>query len=249
MPNPFERRSSSIDSPRFETACGVIVSAFSAHWAKLARSRRDVAAERETCFFAGSSAARATMARRFYRREHAKEIAALTDAQVRASLAPRLGHAARYWVDHPELIDNGLEGSLLRELPTKEYVTIVHSYHDRAYLIDRYPGERVLYDDLYERVCAGFSVGGTLRIYKSTGEPFGLAEARSVRAGVRDELVSGARSAGDGGNWETSLPAQELRTPGFEREDLSCVVVIEVREVIALSKSPSVHQPRSRSCR
>ncbi len=39
-------------------------------------------------------------------------------------------------------------------------------------MVDRYPGDRVAYDDLYERLLSGFSCGGVLRIFKSTGERF-----------------------------------------------------------------------------
>jgi hypothetical protein len=98
-------------------------------------------------------------------------------------------------------------------------------------LIDRYPGERGLYDDLYERMLSGFSSGGILRIYKATGERFTPSEARSARAGIRRDLLQGIASAGDEDPWVFNMQARVCwQSAAFEGEDLERVVIAEVND-------------------
>ena len=222
-------------SKKFETAKQCVIAAFATHWRKILRSRRDIARERADCFFAGSASARERMARNFYGREHARQLASLSDTEIRELLSPWLDHAVQTWLDEGNEI--GPEGAdFLAELPTAEYVSIVSQHYVACplfgtLLVDRYPGERVLYDDLYERLLSGFSVGGVLRIYKSTGESFTPSEARSVRAGIRNDLLSGIDSAGDDDPWVFDMNAEgKWETEGFEGEDLTRVVIVEVND-------------------
>ena len=222
-------------SKRLELARQNVVAAFATHWRRILRSRKDIARERADCFFAGSASARERMARKFYSREHAQQMASLNVTEIRETLEPWLDHALRSWLDEDD--DVGPEGdSLLAELPTAEYVSIVSPHHTAcpllgSMLVDRYPGERAGYDDLYERMLSGFSSGGVLRIYKSTGERFTPSEARSVRAGIRDDLLSGIESAGDDDPWVFDMEAEgNWETAGFEGEDLTRVVIVEVND-------------------
>jgi hypothetical protein len=123
-------------------------------------------------------------------------VTSLSTTEIRETLGPWLERALRYWLEKYDDIGDPEGDGFLAELPTAEYVSIIHSHHSFAgrMLIDRYPGERVLYDDLYERLRSGFSSGGVLRIYKATGERFTPSEARSVRAGIRRDLLAGSRA-------------------------------------------------------
>ena len=151
-------------------------------------------------------------------------MAALTDAEVVEILAPWLDHAVRYALDeHDGDLDRFLD-----ELPLAEYVTIIHDFGSAKPLIDRYPGERVLYDDLYERLLGGVSCGGVVRVYKSTGEPFSGSEIRSALAGIKRDLLGGMDEAGDDA-WEIHLDCG-CENEGFEDEDRDRVVLVVVTE-------------------
>jgi hypothetical protein len=140
-------------------------------------------------------------------------------------------HALRYWLDEYDHIGDPKGDDFLAELSTAEYVSIVCLHHTGSMLIDRYPGERVFYDDLYERMLSGFSSGGVLRIYKATGERFTPSEARSARAGIRRDLLQGIASAGDEDPWVFNIQAQVCwQSAGFEGEDLDRVVIAEVND-------------------
>ena len=77
----------------------------------------------------------------------------------------------------------------------------------------------------------GVSSGGVLRIYKATGERFTPFEARSVRAGIRRELLEGIADAGDEEPWVFDMEAEgNWETAGFEGEDLEHVVIAEVND-------------------
>lgn len=216
-----------------EAARQRVVAAFQHHWGKLLRSRRDIAKEREDYFLAGSSTARARLSRRFYSREHARQMGCLTPTEARESLSPWLEHAVRYWLDECSHIGYPDGDDFLAELPTAEYVSIVTAHESFAgrTLIDRYPGERFPYDDLYERMLSGYSRGGVLRIYKSTGEGFTSSEARSALAGIVRELHMGIADAGDEDPWVFSTQLQSSwQTVGFAGEDCSRVVICEVND-------------------
>lgn len=213
---------------RFDAARGRVVAAFAAHWSRIARSRKDIAKERADHFFAGSRSAKERLARAFYGREHARQMARLNDTEIQELLSPWLEHALRYWLDWYDQIGDPAGDDFLAELPTAEYVSIVTRPHSGAVLIDRYPGERVLYDDLYERMLAGFSTGGVLRIYKSTGERFTPSESRSARAGIIRDLRAGIMSTGDEDDRILDTQSEGLwDVAGFEGEDRDRVVMIE----------------------
>ena len=115
-------------SKKFETARQCVIAAFSAHWRKIFRSRRDIAKERSDCFFAGSASARERMARNSYDREHARQLASFSDTEIRELLSPWLNHAVQTWLDEGNEI--GSEGDdFLAELPTAEYVSIVSPHY------------------------------------------------------------------------------------------------------------------------
>lgn len=223
--------SPSIDS--VELARQRVVGAFTTHWRRILRRRKDIAMERAGFFLAGSASAQERLARNFYGREHAQQMASLSTTEIRETLSPWLEHALRYWLDEYEHIGDPEGDNFLAELPTAEYVSIVYLHESFAgrMLIDRYPGERVGYDDLYERMLSGFSRGGILRIYKSTGELFTGSESRSARAGIMLDLREGIVSAGDGDPWVFNRQAQVFsNSDGFEGEDLDRVVVVEVND-------------------
>lgn len=210
-----------------------VIAAFAAHWRRIKRSRKDIAKERADCFLAGSASVRERMARRYYSREHAQMMASLSTTEIRETLSPWLEHALRYWLDDYNEIGNPEGDNFLAELPTAEYVSIVypHSSFAGRMLIDRYPGERVLYDDLYERMLSGFSSGGVLRLYKATGERYTPSEARSARAGIRRDLLSGIASDGGDEPWVFDMEAEGTwETEGFEGEDFERVVMVEVND-------------------
>lgn len=223
-------RSKKAASRRLKRAQECVVGAFATHWRKILRSRKDMVKERVGCFFAGSALARKRLAHNYYGREHVRQMAGLSTAEIREMLSPWLEPAARYWIDDFGL----LKKNFLSELPTAEYVSVICLHHSGVLLIDRYPGGRVLYDDLYERMLGGYSTGGVLRIYKSTGERFTPFEARSVRAGIRRDLLSGIRSTGDDDPWTFNMNGEgcmeALETPGFEEEDFNRVVIVEVND-------------------
>ncbi len=211
-----------------------VVSAFATHWKRILRTRRDLVKERADCFFAGSVSVQKRIAREFYGREHAREMANLDAKQILDLLAPWLEPAVQYWRDDGWL----LGGNFLAELVTAEYVTIVDG-HGRSgrplvsgRLIGRYPGNGdVAYDDLYERLLSGFSIGGVLRVYKSTGERFTPFEARSARAGIRRDLLDGIASAGDDDPWGFNMNAEGQYPSGnIEEEDFGRVIIVEAND-------------------
>jgi hypothetical protein len=216
-----------------EAARRRVVAAFAAHWGRIVRSRKDIAKERADFFFAGSPSARERLARGFYGREHARQMASFTVTDIRESLSPWLEHALRYWLDEYDQIGDPDGDDFLAELPTAEYVSIVspHDSFTPGTLIDRYPDERALYDDLYERMLSGFSRGGVLRIYKSTGERFTPSESRSARVGIVRDLRTGIASAGDEDPWvfNTQLKGS-WESADFNGEDLDRVVIVEVND-------------------
>lgn len=233
-----QRRYSSSEVKMLELARARVIAAFAGHWSRALRSRKDITKERTDCFLAGSNSALERLARSFYGREHARQMASLNTMEIRETLGPWLEHALRYWLDNYSEIGDPAGDNFLAELPTAEYVTIVYSHHSCAgsrpedrVLIDRYPGERVVYDDLYERMLAGFSRGAVLRIYKATGERYTRAETRSVRAGIRRDLLSGIASAGGDEPWVFDMEAEgNWETEGFEGEDFERVVMVEVND-------------------
>lgn len=223
------RRASRSSIRHLELARQRVVSAFATHWRKILRSRKDIAKERADFFFAGSASARERLARDFYGREHAQQMASLSTTEIRETLSPWLEHALQYWLDEYDHIGDPEGDDFLAELPTAEYVSIVCPHHTGSMLIDRYPGERVFYDDLYERMLSGCSSGGVLRIYKATGERFTPSESRSARAGITRDLRDGIASAGDDDPWVFNMQSQVYwKSAGFESEDLERVVIVEV---------------------
>ena len=215
---------------KLELARQRVVAAFAAHWRRILRSRKDIAKTRADYIFAGSASARERLARSFYSHEHAEQMASLNTTEIRETLIPWLEYAIRYWLNHFGDIGNPEGDRFLSELPTAEYVSIIHQWHTGGMLIDRYPGDRYMYDDLYERLLSGFSIGGVLRIYKATGERFTPAEARSVRSGIKRDLLAGIASAGDDDQWAFDMEAEGILTAGFEGENLDRVVITEVND-------------------
>ena len=220
---------------KYETAKGRVVDAFATHWSKILQSRKDIALDRACHFLAGSESAQMRLARKFYGREHAKQMATLNANEIEYMLSPWLEHALQHYFEFYEDTATAQKYDFLAELPKAEYVSIVHLHGTRSDIedfpmIDRYPGDRVAYDDLYERLLSGVSCGGVLRIYKSTGERFSRSEARSVRAGIRRELLWGIADDGDDEvHWEFNMDAEGIwDSPGFEDEDFECVIVVEV---------------------
>jgi len=213
-----------------------VAKAFLDHWRSIRRSRRDLAKQHRDCFLAGSSTARLSLARRFYARDHVRHLADLTSAEVLTALAPWLDHAVRYAFETRR--NNAERRSFLNELPVAEYVTIIHFHGDHDWRVDPYPHEQGPYDDLYERVLAGRSSGGVIRLYKSTGEAFMRSEVRSVWAAMKNELLLGAESAGDETPWALHDNGRDFWVPDmelFQNEDSSRVVVVEVNEYDQLS--------------
>jgi hypothetical protein len=88
----------------------------------------------------------------------------------------------------------------VRSLVRAEYVVVFKSNSTRpgegAALVCPYPDESVVYGDLYELAASGFSTGGSLRIFKSTAEPFSASERRSAEAGMRRNFYEGADEDG-----------------------------------------------------
>lgn len=216
-------------SRNLELARERVIAAFATHWRKILRSRKDIAKERADFFFAGSASVQERIARNFYGRDHARQMASLSATEIIETLSPWLEHALRYWLDEYDHIGDRAGDAFLAELPTAEYVSIVSNHHTGSMLIDRYPGERVFYDDLYERMLSGYSSGGVLRIYKATGERFTPSESRSARAGIMRDLREGIASAGDEDPWVFNMQPQVYwQSAAFEGEDLECVVIVAV---------------------
>ena len=226
------RRASRPSTDNLELARQRVVRAFAAHWQRILRSRKDIAKKRADFFFAASASARDRLARNFYGREHAQRMAGLSATEIREMLSPWLERALRYWLDEYDHIGDPEGDDFLAKLPTAEYVSIVcpHQSFAGGLLIDRYPDERVLYDDLYERMLSGYSIGGALRIYKATGECFTASEKRSARAGIKQDLLHGIADAGDDDPWVFNMAAEGELTAGFEEEDLDRVVIVEVND-------------------
>ncbi len=224
----------SSSASRLKHARECVVTGFADHWRRVLRSRKDIAKERADCFFAGNPATQLRLARSFYGREHAHLMAKLSTAEIREMLSPWLEHALRHWQEWD------LADSYLAKIATAEYVSIIdRSCHGHiplpgfsgAPMVDRYPSNEVVYDDLYERLMSGFSCGGVLRIYKSTGERFTPFEARSARAGIRRDLLGGMASAGDDDPWDFNMNAEECwEISAFAGEDLNRVIVVEVND-------------------
>ena len=216
------------EQARLEVARQRVITAFENHWRRNLRSRKKMVKERADCFFAGSTSDRERMAERFYGRDHVQQMASLNDTEICETLEPWLKHALRYWLDR---YDDDDGDDFLDELSTSEYVCIVHSHCLVDFLIDRYPNDRAGYDDLYERMLAGISRGGVVRVYKSTGERFTPSEVRSVRAGIRCDLLTGIAEAGDDDPWViNTVPDWGYGTEGFDDEDFERVVIVEVND-------------------
>jgi hypothetical protein len=221
------------EAEKLEFAHQRVLAAFAAHWGRILQSDNDVASERAYGFLAGSASARERLSRSFYSREHARRMASLSPREIDETLQPWLGHALRYWLLDELGEFEGRGGTFLDELPTGEYVTIVcHHHRDGEASVDRYPGAHAYYDDLYERLLAGCSCGGVLRVYKSTGEVITPSEARSMRAGIKRELLSVIASEGSDYEWQFNMEAQDRWEIGdFEGEDSERVVVVEVNDL------------------
>ncbi len=177
-------------------ATALLCRSFSEHWkATVARQAggEDVAAEEAPCFLGGSPGARLRHARRFYSRAHCELMAALTEEETPAQLGallPRLLECA----SDPLVSRRRVEQErLLREVLTSEYVAFVRrAGRGRSWVAYRYPGGGY-YDDLYEWLAGGLSIGGRLELFKSTGEPFTPLERRSAMAGIRRDIIGQAR--------------------------------------------------------
>lgn len=188
----------------------LVVAGFMRHWRSvLTRVRRgeDVAAERAGRFLAVSAPARLRIAKRFYSEDHAARMAALEPAAVRELLSPWIDLAVDPNCDAPDSLfwlrwERPGE-SKCRSFPTSEYVMVVE-LHAGGTLVDRFPGDDAYYDDIYERVASGCSVGGRVRLFKATGEPFTPGETRSAQAAIRTSLLRTAKGEGDD-EWE-ALP-------------------------------------------
>jgi len=218
----------SSEDDRLEIPRQRVADAFANHWRGLLQSGEDISFDRSHCFFAGSPSAQAGMAVRFYGHEHVQKMASLTDIQIHETLSPWLENALRYWLDS---CDDDDGDDFLDRVATSEYVSIFHPHGRGSMRLGRYPDDRAEYDDLYERTLAGVSVGGVLRIYKSTGEQFTPSEMKSVRAGIRKDLLSGIADAGDDEPWAISMDANcGWGTEGFENEDYERVVITEIND-------------------
>ena len=218
---------------RLEIGRQRVVAAFATHWSAILKNSTGIAKERAGCFFAGSASVRERLAHSFYGREHARQMASLNPTEICEALSPWLEHALQYWLEEYEDNEDPAGVDFLAGLPTAEYVSIVYLHYSFAgrFLIGPYPSDFAGYDDLYERLLAGFSIGGVLRIYKSTGERFTPSEARSARAGIRRDLLEGMADAGDDDPWVLDMEAEgNCEAPGFEDEDLELVVIAEVNK-------------------
>lgn len=205
-----------------------VVKAFATHWRSILKKPGNIAKRRADCFFAGSKAEQESLARTFYGRKHAEKMASLNSNETCDMLSPWLEHALKYWLD-----EMSMEDYFLKELPTGEYVTIINAYasYGNGVLIDRYPGKRALYDDLYERLLGGsISTGGIIRVYKSTGEAFTPSEARTARAGIRNDLLDGIDESADEAPWSITMKPKGCKTVSIEGEDLRRVVIAEVHK-------------------
>ena len=205
-----------------------VVKAFATHWRSILKKPGNIAENRADCFFAGSTAEQESLARTFYGRKHAEKMAGLNSNEIRDMLSPWLEHALKYWLD-----GKSMENFFLKELPTGEYVTIINAYtsYGSGVLIDRYPGKRAFYDDLYERLLGGsISTGGIIRVYKSTGEAFTPTETRTSRVGIRNDLRDGINEAADEDPWIITMKPKGGNIVHMDGEDLRCVVIAEVHK-------------------
>jgi hypothetical protein len=197
-----------------------VVAAFAAHWRRILRTGRDPAEEDPDFFLAGSDSARERLARSFYGREHARQMASLNEREISKTLAPWLDDAVRYSLDDESMMGDREAGRFLAGLPTGAYVMILHLWHCNGVMVYPYPSQEPVerhasfchYDDLYERTLGGCSRGGLVRMYKATGERFTRSEARSVRAGIKRELLDGIADAGDDDPWVFTMEAESLLT-------------------------------------
>ena len=177
-------------------AAELVCQSFSVHWkateAWLAGGE-DVAVEEAPCFLGGSLGARLRHARRFYSVAHTEQMAALTDPETAAQLSELLPRLVECAGDPLIARRRGEQERFLGEVLTSEYVAFVRrAGRGRSWVPYRYPGGGY-YDDLYEWLAGGLSIGGRLELFKSTGEPFTPLERRSAMAGIRRDILGQAR--------------------------------------------------------
>lgn len=172
-------------------------SAAQAYWRSLlrrVRGGRDLAAQREEWFLAGSSSSRVRLAREFYGRAHLKRLAALNRSEVLTLLCPWPDAAIEAVLEWGDDEPKARHRALAR-LVKSQYVVRVESHGGGTPTVEPYPSE-ALYGDLYELSASGFSVGGIIYLYKATGEAFNARERRTTFSGMRQDFYVNAASDG-----------------------------------------------------
>jgi hypothetical protein len=196
------------------------------------KSGKDLAASLGWRVLAGSESARQRCAKAHFSEEHFEHLTSLDFAAVLQQLKPWLEDAIIYLLgedDPDDTEDRKRRDFALLELVNCQYVAVFFSFGadeecDPPSIVQGFPLESVMYGDLYEFTAAGVSCGGTLYLYKSTGEPFLPGERRSAIAGIRRNFFANAASDGEEpGAWELEFfdYSDEARIGVFvtEKED------------------------------
>lgn len=196
----------------------IAIKAFKQHWAKIVRSleegKTNYADNLIHCFEADTRTRQKILARRFYGLDHAKEMASLSEKEIKANLSCYLPRAIEYALsdpvglfDEPKVFIKKLvigqyvmfslpsnEGSCLFERYDEYSDNFLEAYEDSDDFwedsddleIDEYPSHQVSDDDWYEKtVGRSWHNYSILVLMKSTGETFSKTEMTWLRKSIQ----------------------------------------------------------------
>jgi hypothetical protein len=148
------------------------------------------------------------MAREFYSATHLTALVELTRDEVLDRLSVWLEAAIDSAFedcsagDNPTQEERREQEQFIGRLARSQYVVKVESAgRTGGTLVDGHPDEEVAYSDLYEMSASGFSVGGTIFLCKTTGEPFSRRDSRTTFLGMQKEFRENARDDGEDEEW------------------------------------------------
>lgn len=182
----------------------MLIEEFSSHWLDV-RSRAlaaiDLAPERADCFFACDERAALRVARAYYSPKRVADLSAASPQQILRRSRTWIGTfqaESRFWGSGRRDLRKGL-----RKLVRAEYVALiwrpggVGPVSGDIALAFPLPDSSVAYGDIYEITAGGASDGASLRLCKSTSEPFSAFERKQAEVGIWRDFLESAEYDGD----------------------------------------------------
>lgn len=174
------------------------IKAFKKHWIKivknLVKSETNYADNLIHCFEADTRGRKKILARRFYGLDHAKEMASMSEKEIKENLSCYLPRSIEYaldWEDQPEIFIRKLVSSqyVMFYFPLHEASSSIERYDEDSFdlWVDHYPNKYRDGDDYwYERsVGRAFKSYTILILMKSTGESFSKIEMTWLKKSIQ----------------------------------------------------------------